>query len=103
MDSAALLSKLNLILESRLVLKAIVAGRAAHQLTALPIIEDASDVLACNAGHGGEVGLPDLLTDDDPPWPDFLPEMVRQQEQCLLGSSWLPASCLSRAGVQREA
>src|SRR6516164_2673283 len=82
MDSAALLSKLNLILESRLVLKAIVAGRAAHQLTALPIIEDASDVLACNAGHGGEVGLPDLLTNDDPSRPDFFPEMFCQLEQC---------------------
>ena len=55
---------LSLMLELRLVLKAIVAREAARQLAALPVIEDASDVLACNAGHGGKVGLPDLLTDD---------------------------------------
>src|SRR5215831_13708072 len=71
---------LSLMLELHLVLKAIVAREAAHQLVALPVIEDAGDVLACNAGHGGEVGLPDLLTDDDPSRPDFLPEMFRQLE-----------------------
>jgi hypothetical protein len=66
-----------------LVLKAIIAGQAAHQLAALPLVEDSGDVLACNAGHRGEVSLPDLLTDDDPPWPNFLPEMVGQLEQRL--------------------
>jgi hypothetical protein len=51
------------MLELRLILKAIVARRAAHQLAALPVVEDAGHGFACNAGHGGEVGLLDLLTD----------------------------------------
>src|SRR5262249_25731629 len=37
-------------------------------------------VLACNAGHGSEVVLADLLTDDDPARPDFHPEMFCQLE-----------------------
>jgi hypothetical protein len=74
---------LNLMLEDRLILEAIIARRAAHHPVALPVIEDAGDVLACNAGHGGKVVLRDFLTNDDPPRSDFLPEMVRQLEQCL--------------------
>src|SRR6516165_3024698 len=70
------------MVELRLVLKAIIPRWAAHQLAALPVIEDGGDVLACNAGHGGEVGLLDLLTDDDPSRSDFLPEMFCQLEQC---------------------
>jgi hypothetical protein len=47
------------------------------------VVEDAGHVLACRAGHGGNISLLDLLTDDDPPPPNVLPEMVRQLEQCL--------------------
>ena len=80
--SSQLLSKLNLIFELRLVLKAIVAREAAQQLAALPVVDDPGDAFACNTGHGGEVDLPDLLTDDDSSRPDFLPEVIRQFEQC---------------------
>jgi hypothetical protein len=48
-----------------------VARQAAHQFAALPVVEDPGHVFACNSGHGGEVGLPDLLTDHDPPGPTF--------------------------------
>ena len=53
------------------------------RLRALPVVEDPGDVLADNAGHGGKIILPDLLMDDDPARPDFLPEMIRQLEHRL--------------------
>src|SRR6516225_5494680 len=68
------------MLELRPVLKAIVAREAAQQLAVLPVVDDPGDAFACNAGHGGEVDLPDLLTDDDSSRPDFLPEVIRQLE-----------------------
>jgi len=65
------------MLELRFILNAIVAGQATHHPVALPVVEDPGHVLARNAGHGGEIVLPNLLTDDDPARRDFLPEMVR--------------------------
>ena len=44
---------------------------------ALPVVEDPSQVLACDACHGSKIVLPDLLTDDDPTG-RLLPEMIRQ-------------------------
>src|SRR5215472_15715278 len=70
------------MLELRPVLKAIVARQAAHQLAALPVVDDPSHVFACNAGHGREIVLPDLLTDDGPSRPNFLAKMIRQLKQC---------------------
>jgi hypothetical protein len=75
-----LVSKLNLMLELRSILNAIVAGQATHYLVALPVVEDPGYVLARNACHGGEIVLPNPLTDDDTARPDFLSEMVRQLE-----------------------
>jgi hypothetical protein len=51
---------------------------AAHSLAALPVLEDPGHILARSAGHGGEIALLDLLTDDDPVRFHFLPEMFRQ-------------------------
>jgi hypothetical protein len=69
-----------LVLELRFIFKAVIARKTTHYSVALPIVEDARHVLARNAGHGGEIVLADLLTDDDPAWRDFLPEMSRQLE-----------------------
>ena len=68
------------MLESFLILNAVIAGHATQHFVALPVVEDPGQVLARNAGHGGEIVLPDLLTDDDPPQSDFLPEVARQLE-----------------------
>ena len=57
--------QLRFVLQLRLVLKAIIAGQAADQLAALPIVEDAADIFAGDAGHGGDVALTDLLADDN--------------------------------------
>src|SRR6516164_6311829 len=76
-------SKLSLMLQLYLVLKAIIARQAAQYFVALPVVEDPGHVLARNAGHGGEIVLPDLLMDDDPARTDFLPEMIRQLEHRL--------------------
>src|ERR1700730_52349 len=66
----------------RLVLEAVVAGKPADQLAALPVVEDAAHILARDAGHGGKVALSDLLADDDAAGPDILAEILRQLEQC---------------------
>src|SRR4029079_16446150 len=68
-------------LQLRLVLQAIVAGQPAYQLATLPVVEDAAHVLARDAGHGGEVGLPDLLADDNATGADVLAESLRELEQ----------------------
>src|SRR6202051_3347859 len=73
--------KLGFDLQLRLVFEAIIAGQPADQLAALPVVEDAADILARDAGHGGEVALPDLLADDDAAGADILAEIVRQFEQ----------------------
>ena len=65
----------NLVLELRFILNAVITGQATHYFVALPVVEHPGHVLARNAGHGGEIVLPDLLTDDDPARYDFSPEM----------------------------
>src|SRR6476660_3112397 len=50
-------------LKRRSAFQAIAAGYLADQFAALPIRKDAVQVFARNAGHSGEVGLFDLLTD----------------------------------------
>src|SRR6516162_2124226 len=69
-------SKLSLMLQLSLVLKAIIARQAAQYFVALPVVENPGQVLACDAYHGCKIVLPDLLTDDDPT--DLLPEVIRQ-------------------------
>ena len=64
-----------------LVLEEVIAGDGAHQLAALPVVEDAVHGFARQASHGGEVALPDLLADDDATRPNILAEMFRQFEQ----------------------
>ena len=56
----------NLVLELRFILNTVIAGQATHYFVALPVVEHPGHVLARNAGHGGEIVLPDLLMDDDP-------------------------------------
>src|ERR1700685_921675 len=67
--------------ELRIILEAIIARQPAHQLAALPVVEDTADIFARDAGHGGEVALPDLLADDDPPGADVLAEIPGELEQ----------------------
>ena len=43
--------KFSLRLKPRLVLKAIIAGQAAHQLASPPIIENAAEILARDPSH----------------------------------------------------
>src|SRR6516164_5204611 len=76
-------SKLSLMLQLCLVLKAIIARQAAQYFVALPVVEDPGQVLACDACHGGKIVLPDLLTDHDPTGRDLLPEMIRQLQHRL--------------------
>src|SRR5580704_2821683 len=75
------LLQLRFVLQLRLVLKAIIAGQAADQLAALPVVEDAADIFAGDAGHRSNVALSDLLADDDATRADVLAEMLRKLEQ----------------------
>src|SRR6516162_10074549 len=59
------------------------ARQATQYFVALPVVEDSGQVLARNADYGGEIVLPDLLTDDDPTGRDLLPEMIRQLQHHL--------------------
>ena len=68
-------------LKLRLVLKAIIAGKVAHQLVALPVIKNAADSFARDAGQGGEVALTDLLMNDDAARSDVFPEIFSKLEQ----------------------
>jgi hypothetical protein len=45
----------------RLVLEAIIAGQAGHQLAAPPVIENEADILARNPSHTGKIALSNLL------------------------------------------
>jgi hypothetical protein len=51
----------------RFILNAVIAGQATHYFVTLQVVEDSGHVLTRNAGHGGEIIPPNLLTDDDPP------------------------------------
>jgi hypothetical protein len=69
-----------LVLELRFILDAVIARQATQYFVALPVVEDPGHVLARDAGHGSEIVPPDLLANDDPARPDFLPKMFRQLE-----------------------
>jgi hypothetical protein len=58
--------QLNLALELSLVLKIVIARLSTHELAAFPVLENPGHVLARHPGHGGEIALLDLLTDNDP-------------------------------------
>ena len=73
-------SQLGFLFQLRLVLKAIITGQSADKLAALPVVENAAHVLARDAGHGGDIALPDLLANDDAARADVLAEIFRQFE-----------------------
>ena len=77
-SSGAFQLQFNLVFELRFILNAVIAGQATHYFVALQVVEDSGHVLTRNAGHGGEIILPDLLMDDDPARPAFSPEIFRQ-------------------------
>ena len=77
-SSGAFQLQLNLVLELRFILNAVIAGQATHYFVALQVVEDSGHVLTHNAGRGGEIILPDLVMDDDPARPAFSPEIFRQ-------------------------
>ena len=63
-------------------LQAVIAGRGGvTTLAPHPVVQDAADVLARDAGHRGEVALADLLPDDDAAAADVLAEGIREVEQ----------------------
>src|SRR5690349_20749897 len=72
---------LRFLLQLRLVLKAIITRQTADQLAPFPVVENAADILARNARHGGDIALTDLLTDDHAAGADVLAEMNGQFEQ----------------------
>src|SRR6516225_5200388 len=47
------------------ILDAIITGQPADELAALPVIENAAETFAGNAGHCREIALADLLVDHD--------------------------------------
>src|SRR4051812_1318677 len=64
-----------------LVLEAVIARQPAHQLVADPIVENAADVLAGDARHGGDLALADLLANEDPALAHILAEGFGKIEQ----------------------
>jgi hypothetical protein len=64
--------KLSLGLKPRLVLKAIIAGQAAHQLATPPIIENAAEILARDPSHSGKIALSNLLVATNTPAPRYI-------------------------------
>ena len=103
-------SQLGFMFKLRLVLKAIIAGQSAHQLAAFPIIEDAAHILARYARHGGDIALPDLLSDDNAARADILAEILSEFEQgrsdaafAAAGNSRRRSQYRSRADARREA
>jgi hypothetical protein len=70
--------KLSLGLKPRLVLKAIIAGQAAHQLATPPIIENAAEILARNASHSGKIALSNLLVNHNAAGSDIPTEVLRE-------------------------
>ena len=97
-----------MVLELQLILKIVIARLATHYLVVLPVLEDAGHVLARNASHGGEIALPDLLTDHNPARPDFMPKMFRHLEQRVGDPAFERKETtgrhqrVCRAGVERE-
>ena len=99
--------KLSLRLKPRLVLKAIIAGQAAHQLASPPIIENAAEILARNASHSGKVALSNLLVDHNAAGSDIPTKVFRKLEQCPRDATFerqeLPAATVSSVRRSRVA
>jgi hypothetical protein len=63
--------KFSLRLKPRLVLKAIIARQAAHQLATPPIVENAAEILARDPSHSGKIALSNLLVNHNAPGSDI--------------------------------
>ena len=78
------------------VFQAVVAGEPLHDRAAHPLLQDAADVLARDAGHRREIALRHLLPDEDATAADVLTECVRETEQrardaaLAASGSWSP-------------
>src|SRR5262245_8776613 len=75
-------SELGFAPERGLVLQAVVTGEPAHQLAVGPILQDAADILASNAGHGAEIALRELLTHQNAAAAHIVAERFREAQQC---------------------
>ena len=73
--------KFSLGLQTRFVLKAIIAGQTGHQFAAPPIIENAAEILARNASHRRKVALPNLLVNHNAAGSDIPTEVFCELEQ----------------------
>src|ERR1700722_8757833 len=67
-------------LQRVLALEAVIAGEAADQLLLHPVLQDAAEVLARDARHGGEVALADFLANEDASGADVLAECGREHK-----------------------
>src|SRR5262245_6128767 len=72
--------QLRLALERTLVLEAVIAGETRHERASRPFFENAADVLARDAGHGGEIALRDLLAHQNAAPADIVAEAFRQAQ-----------------------
>src|SRR5258705_10608676 len=68
-------------LERRFVLQAVVAGEPRNVRLARPLLEDAADILARDAGHGGKIALRDLLAHQNAAATHVVAETIRKAEQ----------------------
>src|SRR4051794_39845918 len=73
--------RIGLPFDSSPVLQAIVPGKTAHQFAVHPLLQDAADIFAGNAGHRSEIALRDLLPQDDTPAADVATERFSEVEQ----------------------
>jgi hypothetical protein len=73
---------MDLALQRRFVLDAIVAGNPADHLATPPIGQDTIDAFARNARHSGKIRLSELLTDHDSVFTDALAEMFGEFDEC---------------------
>jgi len=73
--------KFSFLLKLCLVLKAIIAGQAAHQLASPPVIENAAEILARNPRHSGKVTLSNLLVNHNAVRSHIPTEVFRELKQ----------------------
>jgi hypothetical protein len=88
-----------LALKRRSALKAIAAGYLADQFTPPTIRKDAVQIFARNAGHSGEVGLFDLLTDHNAILANALAEVLGEFEERHRDSAAQWQKALSRDDI----
>ena len=86
-------------LKRRSAFQAIAAGYLADQFAALPIRKDAVQIFARNAGHSGEVGLFDLLTDHNAILANALAEVLGEFEERHRDSAAQWQKALSRNDI----